>query len=123
MRRMISHEAVREMVDGIEINGEEIPSLIAEQPPGRALDAQALGDDLHANGEAALFVLIDFARAWNEWRDDLGRDLIRMHTQVRHGRRKFRRMYGIGRQRPALFERPVSAMKTVRNHDAVERLG
>ena len=65
-RRMVSHEAVAEVIDRIEVDREEIPRLVIQQPNGGGLDAHAFGERPQEHGQPLVIVLIDLSGQRNK---------------------------------------------------------
>ena len=52
LRRVVLHEGVAEVVDGIVVNAHQVPRLVLDQRGGGGVDAGAVRDDLHQRLDA-----------------------------------------------------------------------
>ncbi len=121
-RRVIRHEGVGKMVDGVEIHRCEIPRRALHQRGGDRLHAAAIA---HHGGEwlkPAVFLLIDLRAARNERQHHFFADFFDLHPQRRQLAREARRMDGVRRHAPTL-RRLAGAEKQIGNRRAVQRLG
>lgn len=121
-RRMVAHESVAEVIDGIVIDGEEIPGLVIEQPGGPGMNAGALGQRLHQAMQTAVLTGIDFERLGHEIAHHLPRQLLRMQSEPGQRAGQFRRMNSARQEGPGLIERPARTVEMVGDGDTVERL-
>ena len=55
LRRVVSHEGVPEVVDGIVVNAHQVPRLVLDQGGGGGVNAGAVRDDLHERLDARVF--------------------------------------------------------------------
>jgi hypothetical protein len=101
---MVLHEAVAEVVDGVVIDGEEIPGLVVDQPRGRRVDADALAQCL-AHEQTPVFGLIDRLRVRDEGFHHLRGEFLRVHAQL--GERLFE--FAAGCTAPRRNGQPLSS--------------
>ena len=66
LRRMVVHEAVAEVVDGVVVDGREVPRLVLDQPRGRGVDRATLGHDLRHRDQPVVLVLVDLGGIGHE---------------------------------------------------------
>ena len=59
-RRVEFHESVPEVIDGIEIDGAEIPLFAIHQPRGCRVNIRALGDNAGDRVQPVVTLLVDF---------------------------------------------------------------
>ncbi len=122
---MILHEAVTEVVDGIVIDGEEIPRLVLDEPRRGRVDGRALGDGFAERRKAPVFILIHLFEGGHEGLEHGPDEFLGMQAQFGQGVVKLGRIHGIGEQGPAfdalIGQGPGGAVVMVGNHDAVDR--
>ncbi len=99
---MVPHEAVAEVIDRIEVDREEIPRLVIQQPDGGGMDAHAFRERPQEHGQALVLILIDLSGQRNKRLHHLRRQQVGMHAQTGQRFGQFRRMNRIRQQRPAL---------------------
>ena len=64
LRRVVFHEGVTEVVDGVVVNAHQVPRLVLDQGGGGGVDAGAVRDDLHERLDArVLFRLVEILAA------------------------------------------------------------
>ena len=129
-RRMILHKAVGEMVDGVVVDGKEIPRLVFDQPSGGRMNGNAFAQDLHQRSEAFIFVLIDLGGLGDKRLDHGGQQLVGMKAQVSQRFGELGRMHAAGQQRPDFVKRAgfiangaARAVEVVGYRGAPQRLG
>ena len=122
-RRMVTHEAVAEVIDRVEVHRHEVPRPVLHQPRGHRVDARAFGQNLSARSETMVLLLVDLCRTRHERQNVLGQQLVRIESQRGERLGELRRMHGPGRHRPGIFRRTDRLLKMVRDHRAANRLG
>ena len=123
-RWVILHEAMAEVVDGVEVDRRKIPvrDFLKEvhRPP---VDAGAFGDQLGERAEPLVFLLIDLRGLGDEVPEEIAVELVGMEALVGEIDGKLRWVDGACSQRPGLAERGDRLLKVVRDHRAADRLG
>ena len=123
-RRVILHEGVAEVVDGVVVDRRKIPvGHFFEEVHRRPMDAGAFGDGLGERAEPFVFLLIDLRGPGHEHLQEIAVEFVRMKTLVRQRLGKLRRIDSARPQRPRRVERRHSLLKVVRHHRAADRLG
>ena len=79
---VILHETMTEMVDGIKVDGHEIPWLVLDEPGGARLNGGPVRDDLNAGGKPLIFVLIDFRAERDKRQHMFFFQFLRMQSQL-----------------------------------------
>ncbi len=132
LRRVIFHERVAEVVDGVVIDAHQVPGLVLDQGGGGGVDAGAVRDDLGERLDArVLFRLVEVlaghaVEAGQERTEVVLVQLRGMEAEVLEVADEALRMDGFRLERPfvGLVAAAVGFLVVVGNHHAVaERLG
>ena len=78
--RVIAHERMTEMIDGIEVNREKIPRLVFSKPKRGGLHALTLRQCPQECRQALVLILIDLSRQRNKRFHHFRRELIGMYA-------------------------------------------
>ena len=117
--RMIGHEVMRDLIDGAEIHGGEIPLRVLQRPARRGLHGESLRQMDSQVIEPVILPGIHLRVARTEQADRAAIDVLRAHAQVVHQLRILLRPDGAARRgRPVLSRAGGGRGKKVRDHAA-----
>ena len=123
-RWVILHEAMAEVVDGVEVDRRKIPvGDFLKQVHRPPVDPGAFGDQLGERAEPLVFFLIDLRGLGNEVPQQIAVELMGMEALVGEIGGKLRWVDGACSQRPGLAERGDRLLEVVGHHRAADRLG
>ena len=123
-RRVILHEAMAEVVDGVEVDRRKIPvGHLLKQVHRPPMDPGAFGDQLGERAEPLVFLLIDFRGLGDEVPQQIAVELMGMEALVGEIGGKLRWVDGACSQRPRLAERGDRLLEMIGHHRAADRLG
>jgi hypothetical protein len=123
-RWVILHEAMAEVVDGVEVDGRKIPvGDFLKQMHRPPVDPGAFGDQLGERAEPLVFLLIDLRGLGDEVPEEIAIELMGMEALVGEIGGELRRVDGACSQRPGLAERGDRLLEVVGHHRAADRLG
>ena len=92
-RRVILHEGVAEVVDGVVVDRRKIPvGHFFEEVHRRPVDAGAFGDGLGERAEPFVFFLVDLRGPGHKHLQEIAVEFVRMKPLVRERLGKLRRM-------------------------------
>ena len=120
--RVVLHEAVAKVINGVVIDPHEVPWLMLHRPGGRRVHRAAFGQDLHYRGEAFVLFLINLFRVRNK-RDELLRyQLVGVQPQLGECLCQLRRVDRAGTHIPGLPQRAGGGLVVIGDHHTIDWL-
>ena len=123
LRRMVPHKAVPETVDGVEIDGRQVPLRLAHEVRRGGLDGRRVGDDAGERGEPPVVRLVDAGGVGDEREQVRRREFAGVDAQAGQALGQLGRMDCAGRHRPRLAARVLRPLVEVAHHCPIDRLG